>query len=431
MFNATETDKQFCKALHDSRGKANNETIYKLIKDYGCTAEDVLAVANKTKNENYMDDHLARYAHSEYAVGRLLRKQMAKKHLLTFRDYEWYFKYMPDEYKDYPLNSKLTLGGTRRMDDERGGIYSYQYAMTILNRDKYPSELLAERFKDTELYKEFTVPYSLKDDVYISYDGKDCGIRNIGARYSKYYSKTMDSNVYDYDIKDADGNYSCSTYTRLDTQKRLIEQMVQIDLLSAVMENEIYTQEELEKDVVTKENGSKRITHYQDYIFSRYRRTGSRTHNYPQKVRLELFSQTKSLEMLLGMGLGFKVRENYSYKLKYSNKKLLRRIQTAYKTFLKAKTVDDRKNMRALLKDQLSILSNDFMGNNLEVVELNCVEKQDEMFGQGKTDIKTVNSKPSTKVAKPVTSGAPLVRRTFDLSKLASATTTVVEKGRN
>lgn len=87
--------------------------------------------------------------------------------------------------------------------------------------------------------------------------------------------------------------------------------------------------------------------------------------------------------------------------------------------------------MRALLKDQLSILSNDFMGNNLEVVELNCVEKQDEMFGQGKTDIKTVNSKPSTKVAKPVTSGAPLVRRTFDLSKLASATTTVVEKGRN
>lgn len=428
MFNATETDKQFCKALYDSRGKANNETIYKLIKDYGCTAEDVLVVANKTKNENFLDDRLARYSQNEYAVGRLLRKQMNKKKMLTFRDYEWYFKYMPDEYKDYPLNSKLTFGGTRRMNNECGGIYSYQYATTILNRDKYPSELLAERFKDTELYKEFTVPYSLKDDIGVSYNGKDCSIRNIGIRYNKYYVNTMDHNIYDYEIKDADGDYSYHAYTRLDTQKRLIEQMVQIDLLSAVMENEVYTQEELRKDV--NEKGAT-IVHYQDYIFSRYRRTGSKTYNYPQKVRLELFSQTKSLEMLLGMGLGFKVKENYSYKLKYSNKKLLKRIQTAYKTFIKAKTVDDRKNMRALLKDQLSILSNDFMGNNLEVVELNCVAKQDEMFEQGKTDIKTVNSKPSTKVAKPVTGGAPLVRRTFDLSKLASATTTVVEKGRN
>ena len=430
MYNATETEKQFCKALHDSHGKANNETIYKLIKDYGCTAEDVLAVANKTKNENFLDDRLARYSQNEYAVGRLLRKQMNKNKMLTFRDYEWYFKYMPDEYKDFPLSNKLSLGNTRRLDSERGGIYSYQYAMTILNRDKYPSELLAERFKDTELYKAFTVPYSLKDDVFVTYDLKNCGIRQIGARYTKYYSKVLDRNVYDYEAKDENGNSSYSTYTSLENQKRLVEQMVQIDLLSAVMENEIYTQEELEKDVVEQSSGSKkRITHYQDYIFSNYRRTGSRTHNYPQKVRLELFSQTKSLEMLLGMGLGIKVKENYSYKLKYSNKKLLRRIQTAYKTFIKAKTVDDRKNMRALLKDQLTILSNDFMGNNLEIVELNCMTKQDELFGQGKTETKTV--KVGTKTAKPVTSGAPLVHRKFDLAKLASATTTVVEKGRN
>ena len=430
MYNATETEKQFCKALHDSHGKANNETIYKLIKDYGCTAEDVLAVANKTKNENFLDDRLARYSQNEYAVGRLLRKQMNKNKMLTFRDYEWYFKYMPDEYKDFPLSNKLSLGNTRRLDSERGGIYSYQYAMTILNRDKYPSELLAERFKDTELYKVFTIPYSLKDDVFVTYDLKNCGIRQIGARYTKYYSKVLDRNVYDYEAKDENGNSSYSTYTSLENQKRLVEQMVQIDLLSAVMENEIYTQEELEKDVVEQSSGSKkRITHYQDYIFSNYRRTGSRTHNYPQKVRLELFSQTKSLEMLLGMGLGIKVKENYSYKLKYSNKKLLRRIQTAYKTFIKAKTVDDRKNMRALLKDQLTILSNDFMGNNLEIVELNCMTKQDELFGQGKTETKTV--KVGTKTAKPVTSGAPLVHRKFDLAKLESATTTVVEKGRN
>lgn len=428
MFNnATETEKQFCKALHDSHGKANNETIYKLIKDYGCTAEDVLAVANKTKNENFLDDRLARYSQNEYAVGRLLRKQMNKDKMLTFRDYEWYFKYMPDEYKDYPLSNKLTLGNTRRLDSERGGIYSYQYAMTILNRDKYPSELLTERFKDTELYKVFTVPYSLKDDVFVTFDLKNCGIRQVGARYTKYYSKVIDCNVYDYEAKDEYGNYSYSTYTSLENQKRLVEQMVQIDLLSAVMENEIYTQEELEKDVIKLENNtSKRITHYQDYIFSSYRRTGSRTHNYPQKVRLELFSQTKSLEMLLGMGLGIKVKENYSYKLKYSNKKLLRRIQTAYKTFIKAKTVDDRKNMRALLKDQLTILSNDFMGNNLEIVELNCVAKQDELFESGSTSV--VVSR--TKVA-PVTSGATFVKKSFDLSKLAQASTQTVEKGRH
>ena len=65
------------------------------------------------------------------------------------------------------------------------------------------------------------------------------------------------------------------------------------------------------------------------------------------------------------------------------------------------------------------------MRHNLEVVELDCVEKQDEMFEQG-------GAPKSVRITKasPVANNAPVVSRKVDLSLLVGAKTVTVEKGR-
>lgn len=416
----TDVDREFCRALHDSHGTANNPLIYNLIKDHNCTAEDVFLIAKKTKNEDFLDNTLARYSQSDYAVARRLNKIAQSKtaeNWRTFRDYSWYFKNVPEEYKDYNITEQLQTVGFFKSDkvvDHRTlSLYVYNYGMSLINGENYPSDFFVERFKTNKtLYETWAEPYKMKD-IAISYDGTVATIRNYSRPFSRWMDSYMNYCRYDYDRDD--GN----TQLTGTVQRRVVEQMTQVALLGEIMKNEAYTQEEL---------STSNVYSYNDYIFNTSRKTGTSKYNHPQKIRLEMFGQAKALEMLLCMGLGFKMKTNSNWDLKVSNKKVLKRIQTAYKTFIKAKTVDDRKAMRKLLKDQLTIIINDFMRNIMEVVELNCVEKQDEMFEQGHK-AKTVSRARTVTVAP--TNGEPLVHRKFDLSKLATATTTVVEKGRH
>ena len=154
-----------------------------------------------------------------------------------------------------------------------------------------------------------------------------------------------------------------------------------------------------------------------------YRKTGHRR-SMPQKTRLELFGQVKALEMLLAMGLGIKRKDDSgsNWDIKTSNKRLNKRIQTAYKQFIKAKTVDDRKNIRTLLKRQLEVICNDFMRQAWEVVELKCIEKQDENFENGVA---------FTKKSTPKSNANGFVARKVDLSELLKAKTVVVDKARH
>ena len=419
----TDADAEFLKALHDSKGTANNGLIYGLIKNNGCTAEDVRLVAKKTKNENYLDNTLIRYDRNEYAVKRMMNK-MAQRNLgwSTFRDYEWYFKNVPEEYKDYFITENLPLNGLFSKDklgDKMLGLYSYNYALNLLNKENYPDKFFVERFKATNVgYKTFAEPYNVTDS-YMDYSGRTLTVTNYGHRFKAHFDLAIDRFWSDYDREDGKTDLTGTV------QRRVLEQMVQADIVAEIMLNECFDEETLRKG---KYEDGKKILSYGDYLFSNYRKTGFAVTNHPQKFRLEMFGQTKALEMLLCMGLGIVPKNEGHYNYKHSNKKLVKRIQTAYKTFIKAKTVDDRKAMRALLKDQLTILINDFMGNNFTVMELRCVEKQDEMFEKGTGGGLSVDNKP--KVA-PVKKNSVYVKKTFDLSKLAQATTKVVEKGRH
>lgn len=418
----TKAETEFGKALYESKGKANNELIYKLITEYGCTADDIAKVAQNTSNENFLDN---RTHISDYTKARMINKNAHKnKQWKYFRDYEWFFKYLPEKYKDYVLFDALNRLFDRDveyLDDRELGLYSLNYYATLLNRDAYPTELFAERFKNSPLYDLVTRPYRLKEVAFHEYNGTFYPFE-YGSRWRKILDTYFNDYLrYDYDRTDG------STRIQRKTQLKVLEQCVQVDLLSLTMLNEIYD-DFYDKDHRIWNNEGNEIYTYSDYLFSRYRKTGTRKVSHPQILRLEMFAQEKALEMLLGMGLGFKVNTNCSYNFKYSNKKLNKRIQTAYKTFIKAKTVDERKSMRELLKEQLAIISNDFMGNNLEVVELKCVSEQDKMFEQNISQ-KTV-SVPKTRSSR-TTSNVTYVRKTIDLSKLASAQTTQLTSGRN
>lgn len=443
--DANKTYDEFVKVVHDSHGKGNNATIYNLINNYGCTAEDVALIAKKTKNDDYLNDRLARNNSNERAVKRLISKTLysngnkvrrkAYKNY-TFRDYGWYFKYIPEQYKDWPTLmeteylGRLFDGGDNYWTNETLSMYCYNYVTTLLERDNYPSELLYNRFKDSYGYKQLVEPYNMKS-LTVVYD--------LSFVWSTGYSHFMHSKLanymdgYRYDYEDSNNNNTHYEIKR-DKQKKLAEQVTQLDVLCNVMLNEIYTEDEIknkhEYNAEKNEYSGAHALSYMTYLLDRYRKTGARKRGYPQSSRIELFSQAKTLEMLLGMGLGIKCKTNYGWDYKKSNKKLNKRIQTAYKTFIKSKTVDDRKAMRKLLKDQANIIINDFMGgtNSFECVELNCAEEQDKVFEQNASQpiVKTARS-VSRSTSAPVT----YVKKSFDLAALAKATTKTVEKARN
>lgn len=425
---------EFVKVIRSSHGKGNNSTIYDLLKDYDCTAEDLELVAKKTKNDNYLENVLARYNHSDKAVQRLVNKTMYcnRKKLkdgdyndLTFGDYGWYFKYIPDEAKQMPILMHgcdvraLFDGQEERFGDRSLSLYCYNYATTLLERDNYPSKLLYDRFKGTKEYNDIVTPYSMKD-LTVVYDLSFVWVSELGRYKHSKLNYYMGNYSYNYDVPNGEA-------TNRKDQTLLAEQATQLDILCSVMMTEIYTPEELQSD---KDENNENIHNYFQYLTSNYRKTGSRKRNYPRSSRLELFSQAKTLEMLLGMGLGIKCKTTGAWAFKTSNKKLNKRIQTAYKTFIKAKTVDDRKAMRTLLKDQANIIINDFMHgrDSFECVELHCAEEQDKAFEQNasKPIVKTVRS-VSRNTSAPVES----IKKTFDLAALAKATTKTVEKARN
>lgn len=436
--NSEERDyDEFVKAIGLTHGRADNETIYNLISNYGCTAEDVERVANKTRKADFLNHTLSRYNRNYKAVLRTLNKMLysSKRSLsqdsyckYTFGDYGWYFKNVQEDAKTMPiLMNKIDVqqlfdNGKEQWGDATLSLYTYNYGVSLLERDNYPSKLLYDRFKGTEEHKEFMYPYNLIN-LQSHYDLSVVWARTTGRFHDSNLENYMSNYRYNYDTQ-------TSGRTSRTVQKRLAEQAVQLDVLCSVMKNELYTPEELSKGV---DADDKNIINYCIYLLSRYRKTGTRRHNHPETATIELFSQVKTLEMLLGMGLGIKCKTKDSWILKNSNKKLNKRIQTAYKTFVKAKTVDDRKAMRGLLKDQANILINDFMGGSsyFECVELNCVKEQDEAFESGAPAMVTKATKSGRARTVVSTPNAPVVKKSFDLSKLASATTSTVEKGRN
>lgn len=431
---------EFVRAIQLSHGKANNSTIYDLIKDYGCTAEDVERITKKTKNSKYLEETLTRYNQNAKAVQRLINKTIYCNHKkldegkyikYTFGDYGWYFKYIPDFAKQMPILMNecdfkaLFDNSTNRFGDRALSVYCYNYATTLLERDNYPSKLLYDRFKGTDEYYKLVTPYRLEDNnVNVVYDLSFVWVSKLSRYDDSYLTYYMDRYYYDYDDPNPD-SYGKALTRKVQTQ--LAEQATQLDILCSVMKNEIYTEEELEKG---EDSDGKKIVNYFRYLIDRHRKTGTRKGNYPRTSRLELFSQAKTLEMLLGMGLGIKCKTFGQWDFKTSNKKLNKRINVAYRTFIKSKTVDERKAMRKLLKDQANIIINDFMRgkDSFECVELHCAEEQDKEFEKNLSQPKVATVRTTAK-----RNGAPVesVKKTFDLAALASATTTAIEKGRN
>lgn len=439
---------EFTKAIHNSRGKANNSVIFELIDKFGCTAEDVSLVANKTKNSNYLNENLARYGNCERAVKRLLSKTLysnqdsdvrkAAYSRYSFRDYGWYFKYVPEQYKDLPTLVEHTA--IRRLFENDDSIlsqdtlslYCYNYVTTLLERDNYPSKLLCDRLRDTKGYQELVEPYNTKN-LRVLYD-----CNSVWSQGYEHYMNTKMSDYMDrYRYDNEASSSSTLAYIKKDKQLKLLEQVTQLDILCTVMMHEIYTDDEIENGREYYEaNGDysgNPIGNYMNYLLDNHRKTGARKRGFPQASRLELFSQTKTLEMLLGMGLGIKCKSNSTWDYRTSNKKLLKRVQTAYKTFVKSKTVDDRKAMRKLLKDQANIIMNDFMGGNykFECVELNCVEEQDKAFENNASQPVVKTARATSHTASADNATVVYARKTFDLTALASATTKTVEKARN
>ena len=411
---------EFTKAIYESKGKANNSTIYNLINDFNCTAEDVKFVAEKTHNLGELKS-LGQFRNNEHATRRMVHKCMyATKRdkryprIRPFRDYHWYFRYMPDEYLDEYFVSQDTMEKLLSFNNKTAAdipndifaLYAKNQIYELVNGVNYPSETLLSGLKaDNAELKDLFEPYDYKD-VTFNYNATDFGMM--------YRDDNMSANhIVNYHYRNRDemkpGSYEMP-HTEAKTICKLLDSIAQIRILSAIMDVERKVEEG---------DDDKNFYSYSKYIFDGSRRTGVGRYN-PEGARLELFGQVRSLEMLLDMGLGLYCTDRCGY-VRSSNKKLVKRIQTAYKTFVKSKTVDDRKKMRKLLKRQLEVLINDFMGRSFYVRELKCVDEQDKAFLKGTNTVKTTH-----KMASGATEG-----KTFDLSKLAGAPTKTVEKARH
>lgn len=442
---------EFLRVVELSHGRGNNHTVWTLT-ELGCTAEELLGITNHTKNENYFNTIVTRYSYDDRAIRRIYNKMMdgrnKNQRLLDafsgwgyrFGDLGWYFKYMPEKYKNEPLPihkehiRHLFEKSDDQLNDLELSVYAYRYTTTLLERDNYPSKAFCSDLKQTSLYDELVSPLDWENAT-VSYDLSNVTFSYIGKQFKNifYY---MGDFYRDYDLA-RENNTDVQNITK-GVQLKLLEQVLQLRVLGNVMMTQIYTEEQIKdgKEMITDSGREVKAINYFDYLINRNRKTGTKRNNYPQTARIELFSQTKSLEMLLAMGLGIKLKRDVGWRV--SNKKLNKRIQTAYKTFIKAKTVDDRKSMRKLLLDQANIIINDFMGGSdtFECVMLNCVDKQDEDFEKNMSnavDIKPIKRKQSKSNSNSNTSSAPVkyVKANVSLSDLLNASTTKVEKARN
>lgn len=413
--------KTFLDVVKKTKGKANNGTLYDLIDKYHCTAEELLPVANKMHNEGQIERD-ADFNHNRYAMLRRVNKRLGtdkkrggRDFSVSLADYKWYFRYVPDEYlSDIPLDKygkahvRSLLGSktesTNDFSTERSGaIYIWNNINTILFRDRYINDMLVDRLLgNKDLCDQYLDPFyketSLEEPLYILYSGeyttKPC------TRYSKYAEK--------YCLRNVTNERYNLTEEQLGHIYKGWDLISQLYVLGMIMENE-------SKNFVA--DNLKDVGRYvDDYILDIWRRNGVGYYQ-PEKARAELFSQAKTLEMLITMGIGIKVRNKYQSVWRKNNKKLNRRVLTSYKQFVKAKTVDERNSIRDLCMKQLDIINNDFMGRNFVVGKLNCADEQDDEFAnQTGASVQVASTKGSTKK--------------FDLAALASATTVVAGKGR-
>lgn len=419
---ATKHEAEFARTLNLTKGRGNNNTICDLISEFDCTAEDVEKVANKTKNKHLTDTN-EQYSRTPYATIRALHKiQYCKKHvfgdipnIVPMSDYAWYFKYTPSKYFEDRIVSKKhmdeLLNKNMTMTDDSFRIYAYNKVATLVNGNNYPDKFFTDRLRENKtVYNNLIEPYPLTHIKRV-YDGS-----SVYVEHPYYYvgKNIVSTNNWNYEEP---GNARHTTDTE---KKQLLDLVAQIKVLCTVMDGEM-----LDGDTMDILN-AKKFGGYYEYLAGSlydYRKTGHRR-SMPQKTRLELFGQVKALEMLLAMGLGIKRKDDSgsNWDIKTSNKRLNKRVQTAYKQFIKAKTVDDRKNIRTLLKRQLEVICNDFMRQAWEVVELKCIEKQDENFENGVAFTKKIT---------PKSNANGFVARKVDLSELLKAKTVVVDKARH
>lgn len=423
----TSEMKTFLDVVNKTKGKGNNRLILDIITKLNCDkASELLPIARRCKNEGLLSE-LGRssYCGNLYAIMREINKNnyCSKKHRgrdydANLMDYKWYFKYVPNEYlQNVPLEDKRLITDLLTVSNEKAykwedsmAIYIWNNIHTLLNRDKYVDKMLVDRlFKNKECFANLLQPFPpYKSHPSLSYNSNN----------GKYYlplCESISNTIYGYGRRNISNDIGWAGVT-LDSNtcrhyKQAADLISQLYVLGMIMKNETVGATK------TDDGGTNNFEDYVDrYILNSNRKTGIPRYK-PERARVELFGQAKTLEMLITMGLGIRLKP-CSNPYRYSNKKLNKRIQVSYKQFIKAKTVDERKSIRDLCHKQLDIIVNDFMVNALQIVELDCVGEQDKLF---------MNTASKTTVAKAPATGT---HKKFDLNALASATTETLEKGR-
>lgn len=396
-----KVDKEFCKVLKASNGSGDNHTVYNLIAQYGCTADDVVGVAKRTKNEFYSNQLANGWSsRSNHFITRELHKRQFSgrrgsdlynvdgQYMVAINLYKWCLRYIPDEYLEdvYTTNPATIYGLTNlenKYNDESAKLCVLNKICKRLFEDEYLGSLLNSRLlKNKELLDTYlkTSPF-----LHITFPSS-CSISTdiVPKINTNYYSDKCAS----YHTYDENGAYIGTKDINKSDAKQVLDLIAQIYVLCLTMANEVHKTMfyNRQKNVMQYKDESRDIDCdvrlYTDLLFNHNRRGGVRGYNNnASDVRVELFGQARTLEMLLSLGLGIRVKDNaWGRDMNVSNKRLNNRIKSAYNTFLRLKTVDERKNFRKLFKEQLSIIANDYMRNGYEIVELKCVEEQDKAF---------------------------------------------------
>ena len=392
-----KVDREFCKVLKATHGSGNNETVYNLIAQYDCTVDDIVGVARRTKNENYTSELAKQWnvQSTHFITREFHRKQFAGRSntdwchvdgqfVVALSNYKWCLPNIPDEYlnemyedREYVIASLTNQD--RKYETDTARLCVLDKICKRLFKDKYLGDLLNGRLVKNKTLLDFYLRTNPRRSVLINCNDT-ISTNSVPELNMGMYHKCSDYCVYDSNKVYVRGE----TITRTEA-RQIFDLIAQIYALCLTMANEVYDNMSYDGDRLvckTEQDCSNDVRLYTENALNEYRRSGvSYYQNNPSNVRLELFGQARALEMLLSLGLGIKVSDNaYGRSFRVSNKKLNNRIKTAYNTFVKLKTVAERKNFRKLFREQLNIIINDYMMGDYEIVELKCVEEQDKAF---------------------------------------------------
>lgn len=429
---ASEPVKTFAKVVHDSNGNGNNRGVWDIINNNKrVTADDLKAVAehtDKDKGKDMFDDCFfgtspiwdEKYGKGDGAYRTVLsthrymncaKKPRGDLHCFEpLSNFQWYLKHIPYDLLDDCLVTrnivmpKLMANDptsiARGLYDTPLVIYALRKTGELLYEEEYQKGVLLDNLlKDENLLNFLISPlayiktsrsidrYSLKHDKH----GYSRCLVQLGTRLETGIHAVFAQN------ETSKSTYSNRDYVSNTMFEQIIDSLQRMKILCTMM----FQQTQKSRTVI---NPIYDCSDYWDYLaigtssnsrITRYRRTRN-----ADKMRADYFSQTLALEALLEMGLGIIPNEDFRNKnlyRRFANNKLNRRIRTSYQSFVKAKTVEDRRKMRSLYKEQMNIIISDFMYNKFKVVELDCVEEQDklfeETFGKPLVDLAKKNKK--------------------------------------